>query len=1242
MRETLQADGHPDGGRSTAVAILVEALVILLVVLPPLVMGSVAPWARASVHIVIFAAFGLWLLDAVVRGRLEFMRSRAWLFIALFLGLVAFQLVPLPPRVLAFLSPGAAETYAKAFPGGIAGPRTLSLFPYGTRTTLVRLAAMAMLFVLVAHFVRARWQVVGILVALLAVGLFETLYGFGEYFSGRDHVFWNQRTRHLYAVTGTYLNKNHFAGLLEMIVPASLGLAFGLMPRNGGSGRLSARAANILSSGRWMASLLCLAVALILCLGICFSVSRAGIVCMAASFAVMAFFLGISSGFRKYTLLLLILAMVVPMAAAVIGAQIVAERFEPLIVGKSASWIDRIDLAQSGLSLIGEFPFFGTGAGSFEHVFERFQSIRVGDRIADYLHNDWLQLFCEYGFVGSGLFLAALVILVAMTLRRALGIQHPFWRWSSIGALCGVSALLLHSFFDYNLSKITANGVIFTVLLGITFGTAHSFSRREAGSSSPDDVVYIPLGKLPVRIVSALFLTVFLGLLAMDQVKEARADMACNRFLSRNPEIDADPYFFLSFDPSASESDSASYLERALELAPDHPKYHYYLALHRLRKVEESILGAAHDRAAALIRRGAGEENSDAVERLAEALARHPADFAGARIVASLNEAEDSIGRALALQPVSARHNLLMAEIQARKHDVTEGVVLASAREDGERYARCALWLGPTRPYVLQAASVILLKLAAASEPSPRFDQVWVEAVASLRCAIASDPARAEGIYPIVWALFGDPEELFSVTPRNLKAYSRLARMFWDERRWEEALACLDEMDEMVAAREEAPRVVRTASATEEYQDPEGENTVFGSLAYDRRTPIEIAIEISRQRCLALGMLGRWETRAREVSRRRELLRRQAFKRLADAQRQYDRRNYEDSLRLCREALLDDWGNPDALLIAAHAAHALRLPSRAPRWESALDQLYRLASYNESLDERAALAARELLVRISPDEDEERVLKQFILALLDMRAGKAEAAERGFLGLSKDTSRAAVYWRQRHLVWHYLGRLAESRNAPDEAIRFYRRTLEIVPTHRESLVRLAALGEDTSRELAALTPDVVCNVNFGGKVTFVGYSLRPFPLPAGEAGGGRSVRWSMTYVWEFHDRMFQDYHPVVHFCDREWKIVFQNDHRIAANGRPYPMDFARSGESVVQSLVLGASPEGVSSVRLGIWTSMPPSPRENFLSGGGPTVLVDLPSPRGIESSVSVRAKERKSGCVAQSGSDCGNASVRH
>ena len=40
----------------------------------------------------------------------------------------------------------------------------------------------------------------------------------GQTFSGYDHIWWYQKAAHEDAVSGTYVNRNHFAGLMEMVM----------------------------------------------------------------------------------------------------------------------------------------------------------------------------------------------------------------------------------------------------------------------------------------------------------------------------------------------------------------------------------------------------------------------------------------------------------------------------------------------------------------------------------------------------------------------------------------------------------------------------------------------------------------------------------------------------------------------------------------------------------------------------------------------------------------------------------------------------------------------------------------------------------------------------------------------------------------------------------------------------------------------------------------------------------------
>src|SRR5260370_1549340 len=92
-------------------------------------------------------------------------------------------------------------------------PPRSTLFPYTTlfRSTLV-----------VCQYRSAKKRLV---FALLALGMFEALYGLIQYLTGWQQIFTYAKKYYLGDATGTYINRNHFAGLLEMILPFAVAFA---------------------------------------------------------------------------------------------------------------------------------------------------------------------------------------------------------------------------------------------------------------------------------------------------------------------------------------------------------------------------------------------------------------------------------------------------------------------------------------------------------------------------------------------------------------------------------------------------------------------------------------------------------------------------------------------------------------------------------------------------------------------------------------------------------------------------------------------------------------------------------------------------------------------------------------------------------------------------------------------------------------------------------------------------------
>src|SRR5207245_11558153 len=61
--------------------------------------------------------------------------------------------------------------------------------------------------------------------AIVSLGVFEALYGLIQYLTGWQQIFTYVKKYYLEEVTGTYINRNHFAGFLEMTLPFAVALA---------------------------------------------------------------------------------------------------------------------------------------------------------------------------------------------------------------------------------------------------------------------------------------------------------------------------------------------------------------------------------------------------------------------------------------------------------------------------------------------------------------------------------------------------------------------------------------------------------------------------------------------------------------------------------------------------------------------------------------------------------------------------------------------------------------------------------------------------------------------------------------------------------------------------------------------------------------------------------------------------------------------------------------------------------
>ena len=351
---------------------------------------------------------------------------------------------------------------------------------YSIQTQGLALAADIVAFFVVLEIARDRASRKGFALFLVGLGLFEAFYGLAQYLAGWNYI-WNVPRRfYIGSATGSMINHNHFAGLLEMILPLALGFSiyYWQTARRGSRRRTWRSLAANLGSSDIAKSFLHLLAAAILFLAIVFSFSRMGMISMLVSLGVMAAVVWIGKGHSPLPAALILLLIAGGIAAVVwVGVGPVAEHFEQLSRNEPlAGGEGRIALWRDVLALIREHPWTGVGLGCFEHAFTRVQSVQL-TYVADHAHNDYLEAAAELGIPAAAILFATFFWLAARSLQASLRVRSSLARSLALGSLGGVTALLVHSLADFNL-RIPANALVFAVILGL--GYAMFLDARES------------------------------------------------------------------------------------------------------------------------------------------------------------------------------------------------------------------------------------------------------------------------------------------------------------------------------------------------------------------------------------------------------------------------------------------------------------------------------------------------------------------------------------------------------------------------------------------------------------------------------------------------------------------------------------------------------------------------------------------------------------------------------------------
>jgi len=466
---------NPSKGKTDGRAPLrrfLENGLLALLVLSPLPAASVHAWSVFAIELaaaVLVAAYVLLGHKPTLNPHLVArMRWPKWALLGL-TGLVAFQVLPLPRAIVGLLSP-AAEAFRVRFSPGFEAARwtTLSLAPGQTLRAALELAAYIALGWLIVRTVNRGSLIRRLIFVLTAVGVFEALYGMYELTTKTPRILFYQKPFHPEAVTGTFVNGSHLAGYLEMVIPLTIGLILSRIDFFALGGRGLRDKLALMGTRGWLENILLVLSVVVMSLGVLLSRSRSGAFILVFSFLLLfelvTFHFGL--GLRRVWVrnaLLGLFALVTLLALYVgIGATIQKFALENLLQeNRPVFW-------SNTLGIVADFPFAGTGLGTFAAVYPAYEAAGGPELFLAHAHNDYLEFLSELGLVGFGLLLGAVLFILVTGFLVWRTRRNARVKALGLGGLVSLTAILLHSLTDFNL-HIPANALLFSVTLGLTF-----------------------------------------------------------------------------------------------------------------------------------------------------------------------------------------------------------------------------------------------------------------------------------------------------------------------------------------------------------------------------------------------------------------------------------------------------------------------------------------------------------------------------------------------------------------------------------------------------------------------------------------------------------------------------------------------------------------------------------------------------------------------------------------------------
>ena len=394
-----------------------------LVTFAVLAHGAVEPWSEAVLEVGAAALLLLWVWRASVGSEFKVVwNPLLWPLLGLW-GVAALQLA-----------------------------LRITAYPFLTRIELLKYTALLALFFLCVQSFRTLEHWHGFVWFLLILGFSVSVFAILQHFTFNGKLYWVRELRYGGIPFGPYVNRNHFAGLMELLIPPGLAIL-------------------VLRAER-RDQLPLVALFTLFPIGALFlSASRGGIMSFLAEIGLLAVLILFR---RREGKELAAAGLVVVLSIALVSWLGIGRALERFASYKSLEVTEgrRVGMLHGTWRIFLDHPIAGTGLGTLQGVFPHYETIYDG-LIVNHSHNDYAELLAETGAIG-GLCGLAFLVLLAWTGGKNLAAEKGVMNLAyHSGALVACFGLLVHATVDFNF-HIPSNALLFFLQAALATSPAPS------------------------------------------------------------------------------------------------------------------------------------------------------------------------------------------------------------------------------------------------------------------------------------------------------------------------------------------------------------------------------------------------------------------------------------------------------------------------------------------------------------------------------------------------------------------------------------------------------------------------------------------------------------------------------------------------------------------------------------------------------------------------------------------------